>query len=144
MNEPKRFSLVKPNTQTLFRIDFDWWKSHDNNWRVYMLSCLCPAHQAMFENSSSEIWLDWIDPQTAEVKILDGMEHILLTHCAKQPDFINANTSIVDAVFRILLANQNKPMTLIEIGQKINRPPEILLRTLAGSQVYKGIRATNP
>lgn len=80
MNEPKRFSMVKPTIHTAFRIDFDWWKNHDNNWRIYMLSCLCPVHQAMFENNPSEVWLDWIDPQTAEVKMLDGMQHMLITH----------------------------------------------------------------
>lgn len=140
MNEPKRFSLVKPTTQTRFRIDFDWWKNHDNNWRIYLLSCLCPEHQTIFANATTDIWIDWIDPETAEVKVLDGLQHTLLGHCARQPSFVTANTSVVDAVFRTLLARENQPLTLSEIGQLINRPPEMLLRTLAGSQVYKGIR----
>jgi hypothetical protein len=31
-------------------------------------------------------------------------------------------------------------MSAIELGKAINRPPDTILRTLSGMQVYKGIR----
>ena len=68
MIEAKHFSLVKPNVNTPFYIDFDWWKKHDNNWRVLLLSCLCPDHQQSFSDLEGNISIDWVDPQTAEVQ----------------------------------------------------------------------------
>ncbi len=141
MNETKRFSLVKPTLDTPFFIDFDWWKEHDNNWRVYLLSYLCPEHQAAFEGSSENIWVDWVDPETAEVRRVDGIQQILITHCARRPEFVTENMTLVNSVFRVLLAHGNEPMTPQQLGEEINRPPETILRTLsAGMRVYKGIR----
>jgi hypothetical protein len=47
---------------------------------------------------------------------------------------------MVDAVFRTLLANGNEPMTPLDISDVTNRPAETILRTIAGPQVYKGVR----
>jgi hypothetical protein len=140
MIETKRFSLVKPTIDTPFHIDFDWWKQHDSNWRVYLHGMLCEEHQAVFADIDEEARVDWIDPDTAEVNSVDGIQHVLITHCAKQPEFMNANTTLVDGVFRILLADGNKPMSPTELSAIIGRPAETILRTLAGPQVYKGLR----
>ncbi|HMN61192.1 MAG TPA: hypothetical protein PJ988_12550 [Anaerolinea sp.] len=140
MQEIRRFSLVKPTTQTPFHIDFDWWKNQDNNWHVYLFSCLCPMHQEAFSNQSATTVIDFVDPETAEVRPVDGIQHTLMTHCARQKDFVTLNTSLVDAVFRILLTNGNNPLTPEELGQATGRPPDMILRTLAGSRIYKGIR----
>ena len=71
---------------------------------------------------------------------VDGLQHVLQVHCSKQPGYINAHLSLVDAVFRVFLANGNMPLTCGELGSIIGRPPERILRTLAGRRVYKGIR----
>jgi hypothetical protein len=140
MTDPGKFSLIKPTLDTPFNIDFDWWKSHDHNWRVFLFSFLCEEHQKAFADQNDDIWIDWIDPQTAEVHHVDRLQHILITHCAKQPDFISQTTTLVHAVFRVLLANGNKPTTPNELSRLIGKPPEIILRTLSGPTVYQGIR----
>ena len=140
MQEIKRFSLVKPTTQTPFHIDFDWWKNQEKNWRVYLYSYLCPEHQAAFSDHPGLNMIDWVDPETAEIFSVDGLQHILMTHCAKQLNFVTLNTSVVDAVFRLLLANGNNPLTPNQLGEATGRPAETILRTLAGATVYKGIR----
>jgi hypothetical protein len=140
MIEAKHFSLVKPTIQTPFHIDFDWWKQHDNNWRVFLLSCLCLEHQQAFSDLEGNISIDWVDPQTAEVHSVDGLQHILITHCAKQSDFLTQYTTLVDAVFRVLLANGNIPMTPIDLASHTGKTADMILRTLTGGQVYKGIR----
>jgi hypothetical protein len=43
-------------------------------------------------------------------------------------------------VFRLFLSNGNAPMTSQELGARLKRPPETILRTLAGPRVYKGLR----
>ena len=140
MTETKRYSLVKPTLDTPFQIDFEWWKKHDNNWRVYLLNLLCPEHQAAFANSAHDVWIDWIDPETAEVRTVDGLQHTLMNHCAREIGFVTSNTTLVDAVFRVLLAHGNEPMSPYALAQETNRPAETILRTLAGNTVYKGIR----
>jgi hypothetical protein len=140
MVEPVRFSLIKPTVNTPFHIDFDWWKEHDHNWRVYLYSFLCPEHQALFENRQDEIWIDWVNPDTAEVIHVDALQNTLMTHCAKQPEFLDANTTLVNSVFRYLLANGNKPSSPMEISRSTNKSPEMILRTFSGHTIYQGIR----
>lgn len=138
--DSKRNSLIKPKITTPFKIEFDWWKKNDRDWRVYLRGFLCEEHQALFENLDNDEVIDWVDPKTAEVTQVDGLLHILITHCAKQEDFLSSRMALVDSVFRILLSNGNRPMTSEELGEILNRPPTTILRTLSGLRVYKGIR----
>jgi hypothetical protein len=139
MTEVKRFSLVKPSTDTHFHIDFDWWRQNENDWHVHLRSSLCPQHQSMFSDWK-DTFIDWIDPQTAEVVQMDGLQQVLMTHCAKEPDFLTAHTMLVDGVFRALLAQGNKPMSSRELGERLGKSPDIILKTISGPRVYKGIR----
>ena len=140
MAELKRFSLVKPTLQTRFHIDFDWWGQNDRNWRVYLRSFLCPVHQEAFSNVKEDELVDWVDPATAEVQKVDGLQHILITHCAKEDGFLDERTALVDAAFRVLLASGNTPMTPVELADQLGRQPETILLTLTGGRVYKGLR----
>jgi hypothetical protein len=140
MIETKRFSLVKPTTQTPFHIDFDWWREHDSNWKVYLFSYLCAEHQAAFQNTDQDAKIDWVDSVTAEVFVVDGLEHTLMSHCALQPDFLTQNTSLVDAVFRSFLKNGNKPLTPQELSEITGKTAVTILNTFSGPTIYKGIR----
>ncbi|HZY43433.1 MAG TPA: hypothetical protein VFF70_01685 [Anaerolineae bacterium] len=134
--------FTKPTLDTRYHIDFDWWDKADRNLRVYLRSHLCEEHRALYADSvETTEEIDWIDPQTAEVKRLDGLRLQMLTHCSKQPDFIAPHTSIIDAAFRVFLTNNNESLSARELGEKINRDPELILRTLGGKQVYQGLRA---
>lgn len=134
------FSLVKPTKSTPFHIDFEWWKDHDNNWRVFLFSCLCQEHQEAFNNQSDDTMIDWVDPETAVIRQIDGLQSTLMTHCAKQDNFVTENTAMVDAIFRIFLANGNSPLNAEELSDRIGKPSETILRTLSGLTVYRGIR----
>lgn len=138
--ELKRVSLVKPTLQTCFHIDFDWWQKNDRDWHVYLRNYLCQEHQFVFADVGETAMVDWVDPQTAEVQQVDGLQHMLITHCAKQPDFITQHTALVDGLFRIFLANSNQPLNSEELGRMLGRPPQTILRTLSGPRVLQGIR----
>ena len=140
MTEAKRFSLVKPTVDTPFHVDFDWWKKNERDWHVYLRSLLCVEHQEAFAGVEEGETIDWVDPVTAEVKAVEGVQNALMTHCVRQPDFLTAHTALVEAIFRLFLANGNMPMTSKELGTRLNRPADTILRTLAGARVYKGIR----
>ena len=140
MIESKKFSLVKPAVDTPFHIDFEWWRQHDSNWKVYLLSLLCPEHRTEFEGMDNDSSFDFIDPETAEIHTVDGLQHTLINHCAKSPDFITHHTTMVDTVFRTFMTNGNTPMSPIQLGEQTHRSPETILKTFVGHTIYKGIR----
>lgn len=133
-------SVLKPDLNTPFQIDFEWWKKYDNNWKVHLLSCLCEEHKRIFAGQDSETNIDWIDPETAEIEVVDGLQHILISHCSKQPGFITSQTMLVDAIFRLLISNGNKPTTPNQLAEQTGKSAETILRTFTGVKVYKGIR----
>ncbi|MCZ7552931.1 MAG: hypothetical protein M5U05_10165 [Anaerolineales bacterium] len=140
MTEIKRISLVKPTIHTRFHIDFDWWSQNDRDWRVYLRGYLCSEHQVSLANVDLFDLVDWVDPETAEVHQVDGLQNVLITHCAKQPSFITQHSTLVDSVFRLFLTNGNTPLSPEELAEELGRDANLLLRTLSGPRVYKGLR----
>ena len=132
--------LVRPSLDTRFHIDFEWWERANQDWMVDLRSHLCPEHQVLFADLSNDAKVDHVDPETAEVVRVSGIQHVLITHCSLQPDFVTPHTSLINALLRTFLATGNTPQTPRELGQRIGRPPEMILRTLSGPRVYKGIR----
>ena len=138
---PKPARSLRPTLDTLFHIDYDWWSKGDRDLRVYLRSHLCAEHRALIDDAGSNLdMIDWVDPRTAEVKRRDGLVQLMRNHCSQRPDYIAEHTSIVDAVFRIFLVNDNEPLTARQLADRIEREPEIVLKTLAGKQVYQGLR----
>ncbi len=133
-------SLLKPTTKTPFHIDFAWWKQNERDWHVFLRSLLCIEHQESFANFDEGSMIDWIDPETAEVKPVDGIQHALMTHCALLPEFLNERTAIVEAIFRTFLANGNVPMSADELSQRLGKSAATILKTIAGPRVYRGLR----
>lgn len=133
-------SLIKPTVDTLFHIDFDWWQENDSNWRIFLQSFLCANHQDFFRDKDEQVKIDSIDPVTAEVKQVDGVLHTLISHCAKQEEFLNENVPLIAKILRIFLSNGNQPLSPQQLAPMVNRPAMTILITLTGTQVYKGIR----
>jgi hypothetical protein len=133
-------SLLKPTSKTPFHIDFDWWEANDRDWRVFLRSLLCAEHQEALAGLPDDSKIDWIDARTGEVKPVDGVQHALMSHCALQPDFVDEHTTLVEAVFRLMLVNGNQPMSPADLSKKLHRPADTILRTLAGTRVYRGLR----
>ncbi|HEX7973938.1 MAG TPA: hypothetical protein VF498_05990 [Anaerolineales bacterium] len=140
MADVKRMSLVKPTLQTRYHIDFDWWQKNDRDWRVYLRNSLCEEHQKAFADLPENEKVDWVDPDTAEVQLVDGLQHVLMTHCAKQEGFVTGQMALVDAIFRLFLANGNTPLTPAELAERLGKQPLVVLKTISGMRVYKGLR----
>jgi hypothetical protein len=84
--------------------------------------------------------IDRVDPVTAEVQLVDGLQTTIMDHCIKEPDFLTTNTAMVDAIFRVFLSNGNHPLNAKELSDKIGKPAETIIRTFSSGSVYKGIR----
>ena len=133
-------SLIKPSLTTKFRVDFDWWKMQDRNWRNSLVSFMCPKHQVLFAHAGDAQEMDLVDPETGEVSRGDGLIQTLVEHCARQEYFITSNTPLVDSVFKVFLVNHNQPLDSVELADRIGKPAETILRTIGTTRVYKGIR----
>lgn len=132
---------MRPGLDTPFHIDYEWWKRENRDLRAYLISHLMPEQRRPFENDSGNVELDYIDPETAEVRKVDALSQAL-AKASQDSQWITNQTTLVDAVFRVFLANGNKPLSPNDLGKLINKPPTTILRTLAGTtgQVYKGLR----
>jgi len=135
-----RRRFVRPTLDTKFHIDREYWERADRDLQVYLRSHLCEEHKDAFAEFESDAMVDYVDPTTAEVTRVVGIQHVLITHCSQQPDYLTQKTTLVNAVFRVFLANGNQPLTPVELGEKLERRPDTILKTLSGARVYKGIR----
>lgn len=134
---------VKPTLHTKFHIDLDWWEREDRDLRIAMQQICSEFEVELVENTETNN-IDWVDPITACVTAVTPYTYSFLKLCSLQPDFITERTSLVEAVFRALLGAANRPMTPLELSERINRPPENILASLSGRRVYKGIRPVTP
>jgi hypothetical protein len=131
---------VRPTLNTKFHIDAEWWEEQGRNFRIHLLSHLCPDCQARYKNYHEAELVDWIDDETGEVSQVDGLWHSLRVCCSLKPDYVNQLTPLTTAVFRTFLANGNEPLTARELQELVGRPASTILRTIGGLQVYHGIK----
>ncbi len=132
--------LIKPTLDTKFRVDYSWWEKSSEDLRTYLLSHLLQEQRERLSQTDEVRTVDYIDPDTGEVLELDELG-LAIQDAAENPNFINQQTSLVDSVFRVFLANGNMPLTPTELAERTGRSANTILKTLSGGQVYKGIRA---
>jgi hypothetical protein len=132
--------LVRPTLDTKFHVDFAWWEREGQELHVFLRSHLCPEHQQAYGELDPTTQVDRVDPETGEVQRVDVLRYLLASHCTRQPGYLTADSSLVNAVFRLFLAEGNRPLSANELGRRLSRSPETILRTLAGPRVYKGLR----
>ncbi len=132
----------RPTVDTKFHIDLDWWQAQEGrDLRVYMREALCDECRAELGESGQDENVDWVDEETGEVNQVDAVWHSIRTCCSLKKDYITPNSPVVDAVFRTFLANGNKPLSMKELYELLDRrPPSMLLRIFVGGQLYMGIR----
>ncbi|MBI5930059.1 MAG: hypothetical protein HY862_12170 [Chloroflexi bacterium] len=126
---------IKPTLDTPFHIDYQWWEKESQDLRSYLMGLLPEDRRAMLTEQSEMSEIDVIDPQTAEVRKIDPFEQVL-----RETEIDLTGTSLVDAIFQLFLKNGNRPLTPVELGELTSRPPTTILRTLAGTRVYRGLR----
>ncbi len=132
--------FTRPTLDTKFHIDFEYWDRADRDLNIYLRSHLCPEHQEAYADIEADTMVDSVNPKTAEVTRVRGIQHTLISHCSLLPDYLTPQTTLVNAIFRVFLSNGNSPLTPQDLGEVLNRPARTILRMLSGGRVYKGIR----
>jgi len=132
-------SMLKRATQdTQLYVDYDWWEKSDLDLKTYLLTRLDIDEDISLESKADEV--DLIDEETGEVTRVDGFQYVIQAYFSQLPEDFVTKTSLVDAVFCVLLANANKPMTVREIAKKVKRAPSTILKTMGGPKIYQGVR----
>ena len=136
-----RRSRYRPSLDSKFHIDYNWWEESGRNFRLYLRDQLCEECRERFSDHQNTENVDWVDPETGEVHRTDALRECLRTRCANDPDYINERLPIASACFRVFLANNNVPLSPSELSQVLPwKTPDAILRTLAGTRVYLGLR----
>ena len=137
----KKPVYLKITVDTPLFIDFDYWKSKEENWRTLLAGYLCEENYEQFkEAETADNLIDVIDPETGEISRKDVLVDCLFSHCAKQPGFVPENGPLTDSIFRVFLSRNNQPLSSAELGEILNKNPNTILKTLT-SRNYRGIRA---
>jgi methyltransferase-like protein len=130
--------IKRSTLETKFHIDYDWWDNSDLDLRTYLFSRLDIGDDSPLDMGVE--YVDLVDPDTAEVRQVDGFQFALQTYFSQLPDDFASQTSLVDGVFYVLLANANKPMSVRQLAERVDRDPDLILKTLSGSRIYQGIK----
>lgn len=136
---PRR--LRKPGRHTRFQIDYGWWEHNDEDLNIY-LRRLLPADlrdQLPAADAAHDALWDWVHPRTGRVFRLNALQRAL-REASQRADYIRSDSSLVDVLFRLLLANDNQPLSVSELAASSGRPAPLILKTIGGRRVYKGIR----
>jgi len=128
--------LLRPDINTEFHIDYDWWADQGRDVRVLIWEHLCPECKAKLESHADTANIDWVNPGTGEITIVDGLVYSLRHCCSQRDDYITPSTPLSASIFRVFVANGNAPLSATEIYERIGRSdPRALLRVLLGKQM---------
>lgn len=134
----KSVSLKRVSPDTRFYVDYSWWDESNLDLKTFLFTRLNINTDVELDSSVEEI--DLVDPQTGEVRRVDGFQYMIQSYFNQLPEDFMARTSLVDAAFCVLLANANQPMTGRELAARLQRPIDVVIRTLGGPRIYQGIR----
>jgi len=129
-----------PDVQTKFCIDLNWWALMGRDFHLFLRDSLCAGCQMEVGETTELRQLDWVDQKTGEVRRVDALWGRLITCCSRKSEWITSSTPLMTAIFRVLLANGNVPMSPTEIHEKIGKSnPLTILRVLTSGQSRYGI-----
>ena len=117
-------------------IDLNWLKTNKRSFSTLAGDKLCTKCRKKLK------------ADTGEVKPADLLKAIQ-SCCSKNNDFITTGLPFQESIFRVFLANGNKPMTLTDLGQQLvqrrgadtSRTTVVFLSRLMQNDDYYGIKA---
>ncbi len=140
IRKPQMTPISRPDINTPFHIDLEWFERNGRNLRSELYDALCEECRALYPSLSEVPMVDRIDPQTGEVTKVDALWECVANQCGTRPGYITPAMPLTTAIFRALLANGNRPMTPEQLHRRIGKSsPNSILRVLMGGEVVNGI-----
>jgi len=125
--------IITDQIRPYWFIDLDWYRQNNRSFLALAQGCLCPECGERLKEG--------------EISAADLVTTIR-DCCSKTPDFITGKVPILEAIFRLFLANGNQPLDLEEMGRQLSdwrggetsgTSAQVLSRLLERDQYY-GLR----
>ncbi len=133
--EEGRENINQEQELTRWSIDFNWFERSSRSCLPLVMVSLCPKCQKKTTKGEHPIddFLSWVG-----------------NCCSKSPGYMKLNYPLLECVFRLFLANGNKPLTLGELSQQLGmwrsgdatRTSAQVLARLLDNDNYYGIKQT--
>ncbi|MCB0076271.1 MAG: hypothetical protein KDD73_02535 [Anaerolineales bacterium] len=134
-----KFNIRRPTIDTPFHIDWGWFERNRLSAESAVYNQVCESHRAEVEPAGTDE-MDYIDSTTGEVFVTDARREVIMALCQFEDDYISAEMPLHQAVFRLLLASNNRPTSPAEMAAQLNRhDPQTLLRLLTSGSVSYGV-----
>jgi hypothetical protein len=116
-------------------IDLNWLKATGRSFSILARDTLCAKCRKKLKADSLEV---------KSTELLKTIQKC----CSKSDNFITPGLPFQETIFRVILANGNKPITLAELGEALRQRPGIdvyrtsviFLSRLMQDDVYYGIK----
>jgi hypothetical protein len=123
-------------SETRWSIDLNWLKTNKRSFSTLAGDKLCAKCRKKLKADTGEL---------KPAELLKAIQNC----CSKNNDFITPVLPFQESIFRVFLANGNKPMTLEELGQQLvqrrgadtSRTTVAFLSCLMRNDDYYGIKA---
>jgi len=129
-DKEKEKEVSTEESYPLWFIDLDWLKQNARSFLPLAQAALCPKCLKQLGEGEG-------GPS------VDGLLSSIRDCCSKTPEFITPNVPILESVFRLFLANGNRPLDLEELGKQLSErrgafrtSAEVLFRLLSSDQYY--------
>ncbi|MBI3964279.1 MAG: hypothetical protein HY329_01485 [Chloroflexi bacterium] len=114
-------------TERRYAIDLDWYERRGRSFRAMAETRYCGACRGKIGSSATE-QQPTIDPETGRA-VFDDREQafgddpfaVIRQCCSLSRDYITADTPVLEAVFRVFLANGNQPSTLKSVQEQLEQ-----------------------
>ena len=122
-------------SEAQWAIDLNWLKTTGRSFSILARDTLC-------DKCRKKLKADTIEVKSAD--LLKAIQNC----CSKSDDFITPGLPFQETIFRVFLANGNKPITLVELGERLRQRPGIdvyrtsviFLSRLMQDDTYYGIK----
>jgi hypothetical protein len=145
-----------PREEPRFFIDMQWYEQHGRSFRAMAQGRFCPSCQAKVGETTEER-VPAVDKKTnrvvyevQQVRYGEQPMAVIRSCCSKQRNYITPETPVIEAIYRVFLANGNQPATLERVREQLgdwislrerphNYAPEMLERLIRNDHRY-GLR----
>ena len=121
----------------LYKVDVE---KHQANGRSFSYA----VYSRMSEEGKAKALVDFGNPPI-DILLAGGAMKIVSKICVDQSDYILPSTTISEAIFRILIANENIPMSVLDLHSRLAQAwaSVIYLKNLSEDVVFKVLEGPN-
>ena len=122
----------------LYKIDVEKHQADGRSFSYAVFSRMC-------EEGRAKALEDNLGKPPIDIRLAGGAMKIISKICVDQSEYILPSTTISEAIFRILIANENVPMSVLDLHSRLAQAwaSVIYLKNLSEDVVFKVLEGPN-